>query len=208
MEPGPNARRRSLSEVLRDISDDARGEVTLGEVVQSFGRRAFGALLFVFAIPNMLPLPPGATTILGAPIVILAPQIAFGVRHLWMPKGLSDKPMKRAWFKNAYDRVAPTLTAIEKVSGPRLHWLLAPVSERLIGMICSVLAIVLILPIPLGNIAPAATIAVFGLALVQRDGVVALVGYLMAALSFSLLTVGFTAAWLAVRHLLVWVGWI
>lgn len=208
MERDPNERQRALSEVLRDIADDPEGEVTLGEVTHSFGPRAFGALLFVFAIPNLLPLPPGATTILGAPIVILAPQLAFGVRRPWMPRALERKPVRRSWFRRAYDRVAPTLQRVEKVSGPRLHWLMAPASERLLGLICSLLALVLILPIPLGNIMPAATIGVAGLALVQRDGLLAILAYLMAAMSFGLLVVGFAAAWLALKHVLGVIGWL
>ncbi|HYG25368.1 MAG TPA: exopolysaccharide biosynthesis protein, partial [Caulobacteraceae bacterium] len=57
---------RPLSAVLRDICDAPGEDITLGEVTHHFGPRAFGALLFVLAIPNLLPLPPGSTTVLGA----------------------------------------------------------------------------------------------------------------------------------------------
>ena len=59
--------------------------------------------------------------------------------------------------------------------------------ERLIGLVCTVLALVLILPIPLGNILPAAAVSVLGLALAQRDGALALLGYALAAASASVL---------------------
>ena len=39
-----------------------------------FGGRAIGALLFVFGLICTLPLPPGATTIFGFPLLLLAPQ--------------------------------------------------------------------------------------------------------------------------------------
>lgn len=201
-------RARPLSEVLRDISDDPEVEVTLGEVIDHFGGRAFGALLFVLAIPNLLPLPPGSTTILGAPIAILAPQLALGVRAPWLPRFVDNRPLKRAWLKQAYDRVAPTLQRIEKVSGPRLTFLFDPWPQRLIGVACTALAFVLILPIPLGNIMPSIVIGLFGLSLVQRDGVLALIAYALTAISAGLLVVGFTAAWIALQHVLDVVGWL
>jgi hypothetical protein len=208
MDPNRPSGRRALSDVLQEISDHGDEEVTLGEVIHAFGPRAFGALLFVLAIPNMAPLPPGATTVLGAPIVILAPQLAFGVHRPWTPKFLDRKPVKRAWFKKAYTTIAPILRRVEKVSGPRIHFLFSPIGQRAVGLICSALALVLILPIPRGNMLPSATIGVFGLALVQRDGVIVLIGYLMAAASAILLAVGFTAAWLALRHIFEVIGWL
>ena len=208
MESDGTVRARPLSEVLRDISDDPEEEVTLGEVVTHFGGRAFGALLFVLAIPNLLPLPPGSTTVLGAPIAILAPQIAVGVRRPWLPRFLDRKPIRREWLRRAYDKVAPSLQRIEKVSSPRLLWLFSPWAERVMGLACTALAFVLILPIPLGNILPSITIGLFGLALVQRDGLLALLAYLLTAISAALLVVGFAAAWVALRHFLTVLGWI
>lgn len=207
MESDGTERARPLSEVLRDISDDPEPEVTLGEVIDHFGGRAFGALLFVLAIPNLLPLPPGSTTVLGAPIAILAPQLALGVRSPWLPRFLDNRPIKRAWLKQAYDKVAPTLQRIEKVSSPRLLWLFSPWAERVLGLACTALAFVLILPIPLGNIMPSIVIGLFGLALVQRDGWLALLAYLLTAFSAGLLVVGFAAAWVALKHFLAVVGW-
>ena len=208
MESDEEERARPLSEVLREISEDPEPEVTLGEVAHHFGPRAFGALLFVLAIPNLLPLPPGSTTILGAPIAILAPQLAFGVRRPWLPRFLDRRPIKRAWLRQAYDKVAPSLQAVEKVSSPRLLWLFGPWTQRLLGIACTALAFVLILPIPLGNIMPSIVIGLFGLALVQRDGVLALIAYALTAFSGGLLVVGVAAAWVALKHVLAVVGWL
>ena len=208
MEPEDTERHRPLSAVLRDICDDPEEQVTFGEVASHFGPRAFGALLFIIAIPNLLPLPPGSTTVLGAPIAILAPQLALGVRKPWLPRWVDNRPIRRIWLRQAYDKVAPTLQRIETVSCPRLHWLFTPLAERLLGVACTALALVLILPIPLGNILPSITIGLFGLALVQRDGILALLAYLLTAISAGLLVVGFTAAWVTLRHFLIVVGWI
>jgi hypothetical protein len=58
---------------------------------------AKAALLFVFAVANVLPMPPGTSTILGAPLVFLAAQLAVG-RQPWLPAFIADRTMTRADF--------------------------------------------------------------------------------------------------------------
>ena len=81
-----------------------------------------------------------------------------------------------------------------------------PVGDRVIGVVCSLLAFVLILPIFGGNMLPAASIGVLGLSLVQRDGVLALIGYLLAALSAGVLALMAGAVVIAVQRLLQLIG--
>ncbi len=140
--------------------------------------------------------------------MILSPQLALGVRRPWLPKFLDRKPIRREYLRRAFERVDPTLKRIERISSPRLPWLFSPIAERLAGVCCTALALVLILPIPLGNILPSVTIGLFGLALVQRDGVLALVAYLLTAISSGVLVVGFAAAWMALRNVLSMIGWL
>ena len=68
---------KPISVVLRELC--AEDDMRLGDIVDRFGRRALGSLLFVLAIPNLLPLPPGSSTVLGAPLLLLSPQLALGV---------------------------------------------------------------------------------------------------------------------------------
>jgi len=198
--------RKPLSRILRELCADPDEVITLGEIMQAFGRRSFGAMLFVFSIPNLLPLPPGSTTVLGAPIAVLAPQVAIGRRTPWLPKALNNRPIKASDLERLLGRMLPTLERIEKLSKPRLLFLFGPVGDRLIGLICTLLALVLILPIPLGNLLPAATIGVLSLALFQRDGLIAIVGYVMAAISGGLLFIGAQVMVLLFREAMRMIG--
>lgn len=75
----------ALSQLLRTLADDAtRDRIAVGDLLQALGDRAIGALLFIFAFPNILPVPPGTSAVLGAPLVFLAAQLAFGMRP-WLP---------------------------------------------------------------------------------------------------------------------------
>jgi hypothetical protein len=198
--------RTPLSQLLLDLVDDGRECVTLNEVIEQFGRRAMGALLFVFAVPNLLPLPPGSSTILGAPLLLISPQLLWGVPGPWLPKGLRQREVKVADLRPALVRFVPWLQRIERVSKPRLLIFFGPIGDRLIGLICTLLAFVLILPIPLGNLLPAFTIGTLALALFQRDGVIALVGYASAVASFGLLVISAGTVILAVHKLAHWIG--
>jgi hypothetical protein len=185
-----------ISAVLKRILalDDDR--ISVGEIADAFGSRAFGALLFAFSVPNLLPLPPGSSTVLGLPLVFLAPQVAIGIRHPWIPKFLSKRTIDRAQLRKAFDRILPRLAKLEKLLKPRLGVMFGEIGDRLIGAVCLLLALVLILPIPLGNMLPAASVAALSLGLATRDGGLALVGYLLTAASVAVLalTAGATLA--------------
>lgn len=198
--------RKPLSQMLTDLCDDPREETLVGDIVHSFGRRAFGALLFVFAVPNMLPLPPGSSTVLGAPLMLLAPQIALGVAAPWLPHLVRRRSIKTNDLRGVFSRLLPMLQRVERLSRPRLFFLFGPVGDRLIGLICTLLAFVLILPIPFGNLLPAFTIGALALALFQRDGVIALIGYISAAISTGVLVLTAGAVMAAVEQLGSWFG--
>ncbi len=195
-------RKLTLSEMMGQIAADSDPTVTLGEIIHRLGHRAFGAMFFVFAAPNWLPLPPGTSTFLGFPLVLMTPQMIFGVRGPWPPNFIDERPLKRRQLADAFQKLIPWLQRVEKVSRPRLTFLFGPVGDRVIALVCFLLSLILILPIPLGNMAPAAAIAVFGLAMIQRDGILALAAYAISALSFGLLFIGGKAAIAAVEALI------
>ena len=193
---------QKLSDVIEGFGEDARPVLTVGQMLEQFDSRAFGAMLLVFGLLNCLPLPPGSSTILSLPILLLAPQIAWGSDIPWLPRKLVEHPLKRDDLRGLFRRLTPIVRRMELVTRPRLRILFGPVGERLIGVVCTLLALVLVLPIPLGNLAPGATVAVLALALLQRDGLLALLGYLMAAVSVGLLVLSAGVVAAAVERLL------
>ncbi len=176
-----------LSEILRELADRDAETVSVGEIMECFGGRAMGALLLVFGLACSLPLPPGGTTIFGAPLVLLAPQLMVGARAPWLPAGVRAQTLAVADLRKGLPRLLRWLERAEAISKPRLAFLFGPVGDRAIGLVCTILALVLILPIPLGNMLPAAAVSVLGLALAQRDGILALLGYALAAGSAGVL---------------------
>jgi hypothetical protein len=177
----------SLSEVLgRIAADESRSTVSVGDVTEALRDRATGALLLVFAMPNVLPMPPGTSAVLGAPLVFLTAQLALG-RKPWLPRFIAGRRMERAHFATVVARIAPWIARAERALRPRLTALASPPFEYLIGLVCLVLSVILFLPIPMGNIPPAIAICVFALAIMERDGAWVLIG--MAASGLALVIV-------------------
>jgi hypothetical protein len=192
-----NPDRQPLSAVLSETVDN-HDTISVDELMARFGGRALGALLLIFGLLCSLPLPPGGTTVFGAPLVLLAPQLMFGRRSPWLPARVRERSIATRPLKKGLHRVLPWLKRLEALSRPRLPVLFSGVGQLAIGLVCTIFAIVLILPIPLGNMLPAAAVSVLSLSLVQRDGLLALVGYALAAASVGVLAL---AAGVIVRTL-------
>ena len=88
------------------------------DLIDALGDRALGALMFLFAMPNVLPVPPGTSAVLGAPLVFLAAQLMFG-RGAWLPRVLASRSMTRADFALLVRRITPWLQRGERMLRPR-----------------------------------------------------------------------------------------
>ena len=121
---GPAARATLLSMLLALAQDDSRARISIGDLLAALGDRALAALLFVFAVPNVLP-PPGTSTILGAPLVFLAAQLAFGLRP-WLPGVIADRTIAREDCAGLVRRISPWLARAERLLRPRAVLLVLP----------------------------------------------------------------------------------
>jgi hypothetical protein len=176
---------RRTSELLRDFVAEAGGaRISLGGLRDALGDRGFGVLLFVFALPNLVPVNiPLLSAVLGLPLVLLAAQLSYGRHKPWFPEWLTDQTFPRRGFDAVVARTLPALERAERLLRPRLTVQYSWTGERLICIAILVLALVLTLPIPFANWLPACAIAMIGLAIVEKDGVAVLVGLAVGAAS-------------------------
>lgn len=174
---------RRFSAILTALAEDeSRGRISVADIFAAMGDRAFGALMLIFALPNIIPTPPGTSAILGAPLVFLAAQMTVGMTP-WLPQLIARRSMLRTDFAALVLRLGPWLALAERLLTPRLVALTRGPAERLIGAVSLILAVILFLPLPLGNILPALTISLFSLAMLERDGLWVIAGLVMAVVS-------------------------
>lgn len=185
--PDAAAKDRRTSSMLLDYVENVGSErVTVAELAAALGERAFGLLLLAFALPNIAPLvPPGLSTVLGLPLVLLSFQLACGRPAPWFPRMLGERSFARRDLLRMLERILPALRQVERLLRPRWTFVLGRGGERLAGGICLVLATIVLLPIPFGNILPALAISVLGLAIVEKDGLAALLGNVLALVSLA-----------------------
>lgn len=186
--------------MLRDLANSGEERVSVASILHAFGDRAFGALLLVFALPNALPMPPGTSAVLGAPIVFIAFQLMVGRPELWLPRFITDRSMKREDFQTLAAKIEPWIQKLERLLKPRAQFLTTPFADRLTGAACLALSVVLALPIPFGNMPPAMAITAFALGMIESDGVATGVGWLVTIISFAILAALSTAITAAAQN--------
>jgi hypothetical protein len=206
-EPAAPVRRRSrrqrrFSSVLRDLVRQPGDSISVAQLAEIFKDRAFGALMLVFAVPNLIPTPVNASAILGVPLIVITVQMVMGRSVLWLPRFIAVRAVPRSLLKTMVEKALPFIRRAERLLQPRQEWLFGPLGGRLIGATCLLLSIILFLPIPFGNWVPALALSIFALALLQRDGIAAIVGYAAALASLILLAMVAGAIWLAAKAVL------
>jgi hypothetical protein len=201
MNAGAAPRERALSEVLSALAaDGSRDRIAIADLLAALSDRAAAAGLLVFALPNVVPMPPGASVLLGAPLLLLAVQLAVG-RPPWLPAFIGRRSMPRTHFSALIGRAVPWLTRAERLLRPRLGALARPPAEYVVGAVCTALALVVFLPIPFGNMLPSLAICLLALGVLERDGAWVAAGLAMASMAAAL--VG-GLAWSVVAGAVAW----
>lgn len=185
---------KRISLVLRAVIDTAEGErISIREIVEAFGERAFGFVIILFSLPNCIPAPPGMNSVFGLPVLLFAIQMAMGKRRPWLPRWLMDKTFKVATFRKIIDVAEPKLRWVENLCRPRYTTLFGARGDRLIGVFAILLAVCVIIPLPGTNFVPSIALVVLAIAIMQEDGVMLGIGGL-AGLAGIAYTIGLSWA--------------
>lgn len=195
---------RRLSEMFAKLAHEAEGSVSIGNIRDAMGARSFAPMLVMFAAFNLLPLPPGTSAILGIPLIIISAQMVYGSKQVWLPSYLSNRSLSAGTFRSMMDRIIPRLVRIERVIRPRYWPFWRKQGDRIVGIIALILAIVVTLPIPLGNWLPAFATALLGLALSERDGILLAIGGAVCVVSMIVIAGVVGVAGMATNAALGW----
>jgi hypothetical protein len=186
-------RNHTTSTILRSLASSPETAVPVRAVMAAMGSRAHGIALILFALPEALPLPlPSLSSVLGIPLVIVAAHLVLAGEDSGLPERVLSAKIPTRLLQVSARYLAPVLEFLELLTAPRLSEMLR--YERLLGLVCLFLAVVLLLPLPFVNLPPALCLIGLALGMVQRDGVLvvlSLVGTLLLTL-----TLGVAARWL------------
>ncbi len=175
------------SSVLQGIAADmsSRERVSFGELLHHLGQSGFGLALIALALPAMIPIPGPFGMVTGSCLVLIAFQMLLGWQRLALPRFLAKRHLAAGGVTSAITRALPWVARFETVVRQgRWRSLTGRSSHALVGIPVLLLAVVLALPIPFGNVGPVVSLLVIGLSLVARDGLALLVGLVLALATF------------------------
>lgn len=186
-----------LIDELEEAASDEE-EVTVGDLLDELGRRSYAPFLMLPPIIEFSPLGgiPGVPTAVASVIALFAVQIVMGKDHLWMPEVVQNRTIKGKTLCKAIEKVRGAAQWLDEHTGERLTGLTTPLAQRLAGV--ATLLLCCVVPplelVPFASSAPMAAIALFGLAILARDGVLMLFGLVgtlgVATLGIYLLATG------------------
>lgn len=182
-------RKNSLADSLKRLIDKANEQdVTIQQILTFLARRGQALLLVLCSLPFCQPFQiPGISTPFGILLAFIGLRIAFGHR-VWLPKLLLNKKIPYASLKKIASLAITITDKLRFFISTRLVWLVQTPSLRILhGIVISLLALLLALPlpIPLTNVLAAYPILFFGMAFLEDDGLMIIIAYSLATLCLA-----------------------
>lgn len=172
-----------ISHGLRTLlAEDFDRVLTLREVFEYLAGRGHAALMVVMALLTWLP---GISVVTGPILVFVGLRFAFGQRP-WLPRWLLERRIQRSTIASMADKCEALERRTSRLLRPRAIGLVRNLwLQRALGVAVAICGVLLPLPIPFTNFPLALPVIIIGLALIEDDGLYAVIGLALALLVFS-----------------------
>ena len=184
----------SLEELLDVIkeSEATSGQISFDAVLDAVGRRSFGPLLLLAGLITLAPVIsgiPGVPVAMGLFTLLISAQLLLGRRTFWLPAWLRKRKLSRDKVLKGLGWMRKPSRFIDRLLRHRCTFMTNKRGIQLTALACLLLALVMppmeLVPFS-ANIAGAA-LSLFGLALMARDGLLSILGFMVTG--FALVTV-------------------
>ena len=199
-----------LETLDRLFSGDPHSSLTLDDFLAGLHGRSYAFAIAALNLPNCVPTGiPWLSTVTGVPMLLLLVQFFAGRAMPSLPRFVARRGLRRDRLKAFLDRTRRHIRWLEETVHARREAWVSGLPRRALLVAWTVNIVILALPIPFDNLLPAWAILFICLALIEDDGVMALLGWLFSVITAAwtafLLIAGhaaFTAAIAAIRHAL------
>lgn len=187
-----------LEQVIGEIISlgEDRDTVAVSDMQDCLGQRSFGPFLFVPAIIEISPIGgvPGVPTLLALIVALFAIQMLFGREHFWVPGFLSHRAVSAKKLEKGLNKIRPIIRWLDKISRERFSWAISKGFLRVLAVLCVMLATSVppLELLPFASTAPFSAIALFGLGITTRDGLLVVLGLVVTLGAFVLVGTGLT----------------
>jgi hypothetical protein len=180
-----------LSDALQRLLREAAGKpMKIREMIEILKGRGLQMMIVLLCLPFLSPVTiPGISTPFGLAIALCGLRIAFGHKP-WLPATILNRTISYHALEKMVHAGCRIYGKVEKVLRPRLSFfLVGPGMTMLVGMAIAVSGVALSLPIPppflLTNTIPGFAIVFLALGLMERDGVLILIGHVLTIVAVT-----------------------
>jgi len=182
---------RTLLQIIETLADEAPPQGrSLREIFDHLDESAFGAGLFLLALPCCIPFLYGVPQVVAVPMMALALQMLAGREEPWLPEALADRRIDRAGLTRMAQGGRRWLGWIERLIRPRLIAITGPRSERVVGAFMVLFCASILVPLPLTNTVPGFAVAIASFGLMQKDGLAVILGIVLGTTWIGALILG------------------
>lgn len=173
----------TLPEIVERVIDAAGVEtLSLGAVLDAFGRASFTPMLLLPALAVATPLSgiPLFSSLMGLVIVLVSLQMLLRRRRLWLPAWVLRREVRGETVRRAFIRLRPVATWLDRHTSARLRFLLRRPFIFVPQVICLIsgLAMPPLEFVPFSSSVMGIGVAILALGMLTRDGVVMILGLL------------------------------
>jgi len=188
-----------LEEPAPSASGAAPMSLSLGEVVDLHGHGSGAVLLMVMSLLTVLPVA-GVGTVLSFGLWALALAWMAGRDAIVLPSRVGAVTLRGSWATRCLELLAMTYESAARWLRPRWRVLVHPRLRLGWGLWIALMAGIIFLPLPLGNVLPSLSLIALSLGWMFRDGVAMLVSGVFGAGAIAYLI----TLWQVVEHLFRW----
>jgi len=186
-----------LRRILAELPAD---KVRIGHIVRQLRRRSFGGILIILAALGLLP---AISFFAGLAMIVPGLQMIAGFRAPLLPRVVRQREIGTDRVRALGNRAIPWIEKLERIVRPRWLFLTLPPMPSVVGFLVIGLALVAMLPLPFSNLPPAVALLCLSMGLLERDGLMILIGLLLAA---SALIIGVLITYVAVEGIMLFVA--
>lgn len=186
-----------IDAVLAEAQVSGTERLELGALATALKERAFGLMVLALALPCCLPFVYLIPQIVALPILVLTGQMASGRHVPWLPEKLKTRDFDIAAMRTVVARGKKWFGWTKHISRPRLLALSGPRATRIVGALMMIPAASILVPLPSTNTVPGIGVTVTSIGLIERDGLMILLGLLigLAWVAFLLISAPLLVMW-------------
>lgn len=182
---------RTFLQSLEAMADEAPEEgFSLRAILDRLDERAFGAGLFILALPCAIPFLWGIPQIVALPMLFLTLQMLAGRSEPWLPEKMGDRMIDKDGLSRTTRFGRKWFGWLETISHPRLLFLSNRFVEPVIALFLTAFSASVLLPIPGTNTVPGIAVAIVAFGLMARDGILILLGLIIGSAWITALVLG------------------